>query len=274
MEKELKDKSVKAYTDAIKRLKKKGIDLDEEVDLKKILIKLADMSLSYKRSNLSAIKRYLEEKNDDEYKEICNKIEKIVNDLNEEARRLKEIKDEEKELSIRWEKCLKIQNDMKNNENDFKNKEEHRRFVIISLYTLFPVRDNESYYLMDVIKTLRTKMDDEGKNYYIMSKNKFVFNKYKTKYGGTQTFDVPEELSNILKNYILHNKIEGSLLELDDNAFKYQVKKIFKDNYDENKNITVNTLKESYLDYLKRKKIIESEKQMNDIKNKMGVLVE
>jgi hypothetical protein len=108
-----------------------------------------------------------------------------------------------------------------------------------------------------------------------MSKNKFIFNKYKTKYGSQQNLIVPEELSNVIKDYIYRWNITDSLLELEnENSLNYQIQKIFNDNYDENKVITTNILKESYLKYVKRKKIAESEEEFNEIKNKMGIFTE
>jgi hypothetical protein len=75
-------------------------------------------------------------------------------------------------------------------------------YLLLCLYTMIPPRRNkdysEMYFCLDQPKVL-----DKTKNYYIASTRKFIFNNYKTsKVYGTQEFVVPEELAEVLNEYI------------------------------------------------------------------------
>lgn len=75
-------------------------------------------------------------------------------------------------------------------------------YMILSLYTKFSPRRNQDYQFMKVVKSEKqaTNLDF---NYYIMDKQQFVFNKYKTaKAHGEQKFDVPVELVNVINLYL------------------------------------------------------------------------
>ncbi len=64
--------------------------------------------------------------------------------------------------------------------------------LILSLYTDIPPRRNQDYLDMYVVRKYSKEMP-ATKNYYDMSSQKFIFNKYKTaKTYGSQTVDVPD----------------------------------------------------------------------------------
>ena len=75
-------------------------------------------------------------------------------------------------------------------------------YMILSLYTKFSPRRNQDYQFMKIVKSEKqaTNLDF---NYYIMDKQEFVFNKYKTaKAHGEQKFEVPAELVNVINLYL------------------------------------------------------------------------
>jgi len=75
-------------------------------------------------------------------------------------------------------------------------------YALLSLYTLMPPRRNLDYQAMLVVKKPVETMDP-GKNYYILSEGKMVFNNYKTaKTHGQQTVHIPEALVAVLKGYL------------------------------------------------------------------------
>ena len=80
-------------------------------------------------------------------------------------------------------------------------------FVVLSLYTDIAPRRNQDFLDMYVIKKY-TKDHDGDKNYYDLTHNKFIFNKYKTaKKWGQQMVDVPAELQTTLAKFIKHHPL-------------------------------------------------------------------
>lgn len=77
-------------------------------------------------------------------------------------------------------------------------------YMLLSLYTMMPPRRNKDYSEMFFCFDEPKEMD-KTKNYYIASTRTVVFNAYKTcKVYGTQSFTVPEELADILHEFIYH----------------------------------------------------------------------
>jgi len=76
-------------------------------------------------------------------------------------------------------------------------------YLLLSLYTMIPPRRNLDYSNMYVVYD-EPDVLDKKKNYYVTSNQEFIFNAYKTaKVYGTQRLDVPDELADVLENYIL-----------------------------------------------------------------------
>lgn len=77
-------------------------------------------------------------------------------------------------------------------------------YVILCLYTMIPPRRNLDYQNLYVVKKWNDKMDAD-KNYYDLSTQKLIFNKYKTsKAHGTQEIDINDvnDLRAALTHYI------------------------------------------------------------------------
>lgn len=111
---------------------------------------------------------------------------------------------------VDWEQVLGIKKDLADKVNSFISKKSISRaqfddlfnFMLLSLYTEMPPRRNQDYFYMVVVPKWNDTMD-KAYNYYDMSTNKFIFNKYKTaRTYGLQTIDVPESLANCIKTYI------------------------------------------------------------------------
>lgn len=79
--------------------------------------------------------------------------------------------------------------------------------VVLSLYTMIPPRRNQDYQYMYVVKKEADAKEDDM-NYLVLDSKKFIFNKYKTaKTHGKQTFDIPDELMDIIKLYLKHSPV-------------------------------------------------------------------
>ena len=76
-------------------------------------------------------------------------------------------------------------------------------YMLLSLFTHFDPRRNQDYQFMYVVKSPKQATDKE-KNYITLTEpRQFIFNKYKTaKTHGTQTFDVPASLNDVLMTYL------------------------------------------------------------------------
>ena len=99
-----------------------------------------------------------------------------------------------------------------------------QQYLLISLYTFIPPRRNQDYTYMYVVKKAPAKYDDD-KNYLLLKEKQFIFNKYKTsKHYGQQTIDIPDELMNIIKNYIKYNPHYSTLRAKGNNPIKLLVK--------------------------------------------------
>lgn len=80
------------------------------------------------------------------------------------------------------------------------------QYVVVSLYTDIAPRRNE-YTDMYVVKKHNETMD-KAKNYYDLTNQQFIFNKYKTqKTHGTQVVKVPEQLQQTLALYLKHHPL-------------------------------------------------------------------
>jgi integrase len=85
------------------------------------------------------------------------------------------------------------------NANDY---EKYIQYLLVSLYVDIPPRRNQDYAYMVIVKKAPKELDAD-KNYYIMDKSQFVFNKYKThKLYGQQIITVPDVLRNAINMYL------------------------------------------------------------------------
>jgi integrase len=83
-------------------------------------------------------------------------------------------------------------------------------FVVISLYTDFTPRRNQDYLYMYVVKKL-PKEYSKDRNYYDITNQQFIFNKYKTvKTYGEQKFPIPDSLKTVIDIYLKHHPLNKS----------------------------------------------------------------
>jgi integrase len=84
------------------------------------------------------------------------------------------------------------------------------QYVILSLYTDIAPRRNQDFLDMYVVKKLGKEVDT-SKNYYDLATHRFIFNKYKTaKTYGRQEVAVPEELQEVLGEFLKHHPLAKS----------------------------------------------------------------
>ena len=226
---ELSQKTIDKYKSYIRLLKtKRNIDCDDEnLDFDEIIDRLEDLSLSYKRSNLVAIKWYLETNN--RCKNICRLISEEIhymNNVSKEEDKNGLFNDKQIAKYIEWSDILKLHNDLSFRLNTYSfDYYYYTKYIILSLYCLFPVRRLEDYALMKIIDTMDDYKDKDF-NYYVFEESKFIFNVYKTKNNyGEQIFKLPYKLSKILDNYIKIYKIKNSLLDLNEKGIASRNKK-------------------------------------------------
>ena len=123
----------------------------------------------------------------------------------------------EEDKYIDFNQIIEIHKKLLEDYNKDEEKDAFYNYVLLSLYVLFPPRRLQDYTKMKIVQK---EEKDKNYNYLVYDKNKmkFVFNTYKTsnKYG-TQIFEVPTDLKNILKKWIeMYHK--GSFLISNNNG--------------------------------------------------------
>jgi hypothetical protein len=156
-----------------------------------------------------------------------------------------------------WEDIIKKRDDLK--------KENLRDHLILSLYSYIPPRR-----LLDLIKIkiayTPEQITDTNFNYYVISKRYLIFNVYKTaKTHKRQFFEVPEELHDIIMNYIKKKKLkEGDSLLGIDNVGKlhYRLKKLI--------GCGVDNIRHSFVNEQYKKFDIPTNEYMENLADSMG----
>lgn len=252
----LSQSSINLYIRNLKKLNNddeiKNLDFLKDVD--KIEDKIKDLKNNTKRGYYISLVSTLNSSGL-KYKKLANKYYKLLIDID---KKIKETPINEKSLTqknnwIDWNEVKTIYDNLKKNVKIYKRKKLNEKeynnllhFVILSLYVLLPPRRNQDWLKMKI------KLDDDNKYNYLDMKNKqFIFNVYKTsKHYGEQKIDIPEELYNILNDY-LKNRIDNNsdLLLINYNGEPFKninsitriLNKIF------NKNISSSMLRHIYL---------------------------
>jgi integrase len=143
----------------------------------------------------------------------------------------KELKEKEKEQEktptqkanwISWEDVEKKHKELEEEVNKFKNVKEinqHKynillEYVILSLYYFIPPKRNQDWTLMKIIHKEEPNLSTTN-NYYDVSNEKFIFNKYKTsKTNGELVEKIPEKLKEILNIYFkFHPLIKDKIIK-------------------------------------------------------------
>src|SRR6056300_441334 len=135
--------------------------------------------------------------------------------------------------------------------------------VIYAIYTFIPPRRLE-YANMYIIN--KSKKINNKDNYLVVSRNnpvKFIFQTYKTyRTFGVQSYDIPEELAKIIKQYIYKNKLKtgDKLLPYNEKYLSEVIGKIFNKVYGEK--INLNYIRKSYATFINEMKISNNEREL------------
>ena len=139
-------------------------------------------------------------------------------------------------------------------------------FVLLSFFVLFPPRRALDYAVMKY-----QNYDKEKDNYIDFKKKQMIFNEYKTnnKYG-KQTFDLPVELSKILKQWIKLLDKENDYIIMTKSHETVDITKMLNEIF-KPKKVSVNMLRHSFLtNHYKEKTGIPDLLHMEDLASKMG----
>lgn len=250
----LSTSSVNSYNSILKNLfiKLEGNkDFDNKIFKDKELITnhLKDVLPKQRKTILSALVVYLDDGEiKDHYREQMIKDIKLSK---EEA--INQKRDETKDF-IEWNDVINIYNAikkdvyylMKAKPEEITPKEINliQDYVLLSLYVLIPPRRS-----LDYIELKQRDFNKESDNYIDMTKNKLIFNQYKTsKFYKTQEVTLPQDLKRILKKWSEINKNEYVLIDtknkkLNQVQLNQRLNKIF------DSKISVNALRHSYLSH-------------------------
>lgn len=222
------------------------------------------------------------------YNEYYQLLTKINKDLKEKDKK-QEKTETQKENWIDWNEVENKHKELEEEVNKFKDSKEinqHKynillEYVLLSLYYFIPPKRNQDWSLMRMIYKEEPNLTTSN-NYYDISGEKFIFNKYKTsKTNGELIEKIPEELKKILEVYFkFHPLLKGKkinkslnipfLVYYDGKDFKSVnsitriLNKIF------NKKIGSSMLRHIYLS----SKFGDTVKEMKDTANVMGHTVE
>ena len=142
------------------------------------------------------------------YKEYYDLLMKTNKELKEKEKE-QEKTPVQKENWISWEEVEKKHTELEEEVGKFKNSKEinqHKyntllEFVILSLYYYIAPKRNQDWALMRIIYKEEANLPTTN-NYYDVSNETFIFNKYKTsKTKGELIEKIPEKLQNILNIY-------------------------------------------------------------------------
>lgn len=121
--------------------------------------------------------------------------------------------DKQKESCIEFSEVVKIRDALDKSSIEY---------LLLSLYTMIPPRRNADYSNMVVVYD-EPDVLDMTKNYYVTSSQEFIFNKFKTaKVYGSQRISVPNQLADVLDNFILNHLLnrENEFILLTNNKGK------------------------------------------------------
>lgn len=137
---------------------------------------------------------------------IYNQYSKILDEYNVKLKDQTTKTETEGNNWISQDNLKEIYDNLKLNHKE--NTRVFQDYLILSLYYLTPPRRNKDYVLLKVVANYNDKLSNDF-NYIDMKNKKFYFNNYKTarKYN-QQIVDIPDELFNIISEYIRIFKIK------------------------------------------------------------------
>jgi len=267
----LSDSSLTTYTSILKNLYKKVFNSDD-IDIKKfdetdkILNHLKTMTPNKRKTILSSLVIITDKK---AYRDLMLEDIKDYNkdiETQTKSESQKENWIETNQIKDVWE-LLKNDADLIYKKKTLKPQDlqQIQNFVIVSLLggVFIPLRRSKDFVDFKI-----KDVNKEKDNYF--EKNKLIYNSYKTsKTYGQQSVEIPRQLSQILKKWISVNPTNYLLFDTNFNPLSsvklnQRLNKIF----DERK-ISVNILRHSFLTD-KYKKHIEEQKKMDNDMKEMG----
>lgn len=271
--------TINSYKSHLDIAKKAGIVLDGSMSYRKIMYRLKNLktkqNTNYSEGTIRIFlcafnwkiksNKNISERCKDLTESFTKQITKISIKANKLAKTNKLTGTQLKNY-VDWTVIIKIYNKVRNNR--YLSQENYKDYLILSLYIRFgAVRRVADFYKMDVANDIVN--NDNTKNYYVnASKPIFIFNAYKTtKLYGTQTFNVPKSLNNIIQEYIQKYNVIGSLLNMTEAGLKARLKLIFKRYID--KNIGVNVLRHSFISFKMNTEYLKP-KEREILASKMG----
>lgn len=254
--KDLSSSSIETYKTKFKKLNddKPIRNINFILEMDKIKEKIAHLKPNTQRTYYIAICSVLkclinDKQANKKIVNIYNQYSKILDEYNLKLKDQTNKTETEGENWISQDNLKEIYDNLK-----LKHRENPRAFqdyLILSLYYLIPPRRNKDYVLLKVIANYNDKLPNDY-NYIDMKNKKFYFNNYKTaKKYNQQVVDIPNELFNIISEYIKTLKIKFNDYLLYDinsnnplnsnNAMTLLLNKIFK------KKISSSMLRKLYL---------------------------
>lgn len=172
----------------------------------------------------------------------------------------------QKKNYIEWPGIIEVYKEVEKLKNN--SQSDHLNYVILSLYINNDgcVRRVLDFTEMHIIEEVTPEILND-KNYYVRKSKQQIYNIYKTKKQyGTQIFDVPQLLVDILEEYINKYNVKGSLLNMSKDNLKARIKNIFL-KYT-NKNVGIGIFRHSYISYHIKDNLTSEQKE--EIARKFG----
>ena len=263
----LTESTKKEYTSKLNTAEGLGIKLDGHMKCEEICSILNSVKTikgtSYAKSTIltfmNAFQWKLNENIEDEkIQKLSCEIEVYINQLNSGIRAVistGELYGNQIKNFVNWEIILEIYEEVKYLRNI--NKYHYKNYLILSLYLLFGgIRRVKDYALLCVVDTF-DDITDNTLNYYAKKNNAFVFFNYKTvRTYGTQYFNVPTVLNDIIITYIERYGVDKYLLSKNTGSndkkrlsLSSKIISIFK-TYIPDKDIGVDILRHSYINHI------------------------
>jgi len=220
-----KESSVRTLWSQLKNLNGGALpeNLDFLTDHATVMNRLEKYAVSTQRSILFALRNVVATYGRDDLMELYK--EKITaTEQGEGALKKGEVAPSQRGHEKSWDEIMEYQ------KKRVENYDGNLLGAVASLYTLFPPRRNLDYSEMKLGIKYDAKTDKEF-NWLIYQEDGsavFIFNRYKTDgVYHTQTFEVPDELDGILREYITKNGIkDGDWLLTKKSGAKFKVEDI------------------------------------------------
>lgn len=272
----LSEKTINMYNASLKRLSEHNINYDDIDNMQSIIKKIEELitskndyiSGSTVNLYLKAILWYHKQSgNKDKNLALISKKISEVNDNQTNNYDKNELNEREKSVYIGWETVEKVCDELKEKRN--KSTTQFKKFITIALYVYFPPRRLEDYSKMHIVENIKDACDMKY-NYYITLSRIFIFNKYKNaKSDGIQKFKVPDNLADVLDEYINNNNLVGKeLLGNNERDLCDKIKRILFTTT--GKKATVNTLRHSYISYMQQNGFLKTTRERKILAEKMG----